>query len=157
MKLVSLFAVTLLISQVSFANFLIDIPINPNVDLTPGDMCSKQDKDFYDVRYPEKMIYCKRNVSQGKKGRIYTAYSIPEKCRHRYTVDHLVPLALGGNNSPENLWPEHVLVKATRQLLEQELYLAVSRGDMRSDDAIEILLREKLKLVLDLSHINGCG
>ncbi len=134
-----------------------DIPINPDVSKTPGEFCSQQDKDFFELRYNEKMPYCDRNVDQWKKNRIYKAYTIPADCRHRYTVDHLVPLSLGGNNAEENLWPEHVLVKRTRQQLEQDLYEAVQRNELKSHEAVQILLEAKLKLQLDLSHVEGCG
>jgi hypothetical protein len=87
------------------------IPVTPDVEKTPGELCSEEDRDFYEHRYSEKMPYCIRKVAQWQRDRIYKQYNIPEKCRHRYTVDHLVPLAVGGNNAFENLWPEHVLVK----------------------------------------------
>lgn len=133
------------------------IPVNPNPNITPGELCDPQDPDFDGYRYAEKMPYCKRKVSGSDKKRIYAAYGIPEKCKHRYTVDHFAPLALGGNNSDQNLWPEHVLVKATRQQLEQELYLKVVNGDMTSDEARDILIEEKVHLDLDLSDVEGCG
>lgn len=133
------------------------IPVTPNVEITPGDFCSEDDRDFDGYRYPERMVYCHRNVSKGNKNTAYKKYRVDIKCKHRYTVDHLVPLALGGNNSPENLWPEHMLVKETRQQLEQELYNAVSSGQMTSDEAVRIVTEEKLKLQLDLSHVEGCG
>ena len=133
------------------------IPVTPDTEITPGDFCSEDDKDFYEHRYKEKMPYCDRNVAQWLKNRVYKAYTIPEKCRHRYTVDHLVPLSLGGNNAQENLWPEHVLVKRTRQQLELDLYKAVERNEMSSQDAVQILLEAKLQLQLDLSHVDGCG
>jgi hypothetical protein len=72
-------------------------------------------------------------------------------------VDHLVPLAVGGNNAFENLWPEHVLVKKTRQDLEQELFENVDNGNMKSKEAREIILRAKLELQLDLNDVDGCG
>ncbi len=134
-----------------------NIPVNPDIEKTPGDFCTKKDKDFLEYRYAEKMEYCIRNVDQWQKTKIYKLYNIPEQCRHRYTVDHLVPLAVGGNNAFENLWPEHVLVKKTRQELEQKLYEQVLKGELKSHEAVEIILREKLELQLDLSHVDGCG
>lgn len=133
------------------------IPVNPDQEMTPGDFCSEDDRDFDGYRYPEKMIYCHRNVSKGDKNSIYKRYKVDIKCKHRYTIDHMVPLALGGNNSHENLWPEHMLVKETRQELEQEMYNAVSSGQMTSEEAVRIITEEKLKLQLDLSHVEGCG
>ena len=134
-----------------------NIPVTPDTNKTPGEFCSTNDPDFKELRYAEKMAYCQRNVDQWLKTKIYKQYSVSLECKHRYTVDHLVPLALGGNNSPENLWPEHVLVKQTRQELEQDLYESVRKGDLHSEDAVKIILEAKLKLKLDLSTIKGCG
>lgn len=147
----------LMVVRISFAEPFFPIPINPSENETPGDFCSEEDKDFHEYRYPEKMVYCRRNVTSGTKNKIYVQYKVEIKCKHRYTIDHLVPLALGGNNSPENLWPEHVLVKQTRQALEQQLYEEVSQGKMTSDEAVQIILYEKRRLKLDLSHVSGCG
>lgn len=154
-----MFAVVFVLATSIFASAdpFFPIPITPDESKTPGEFCSEKDPDFKDRRYPEKMIYCERNVSKGDKNAIYKSYGVDIKCKHRYTVDHMVPLALGGNNSHHNLWPEHVLVKETRQQLEQELFEAVSSGQMKSEDAVEILIREKTKLNLDLSHVDGCG
>ncbi len=157
MKAITFFWAALFVVSTVLAAPIAPIPITPDEALTPGEYCNKNDKDFDGYRYPEKMVYCKRNVSKSLKERTYKAYNIPAKCHHRYTIDHFVPLALGGNNSSENLWPEHKLVKATRQQLEQELYLKVSDGEMTSDEATLILIEEKTKLNLDLSHLNGCG
>jgi hypothetical protein len=133
------------------------IPVTPDLSVTPGDRCSDDDIDFVEYRYNEQMPYCRRNVWDALKNRVYKAYSIPEKCRHRYTIDHMVPLALGGSNNEKNLWPEHHLVKATRQALENELYWKVRAGTMSSDSAVQILYNAKVNLNLDLSDIEGCG
>jgi len=146
-----------LVTTQACATPFVEIPINPIEDITPGEFCDDQDKDFKEFRYAEKMPYCKRNVSKGMKSRVYEKYHIPAKCKHRYTVDHFIPLALGGNNAEENLWPEHILVKETRQELEQELYNSVSKGLMKYEEAVLILMEEKMKLKLDLSHVDGCG
>ncbi len=48
-----------------------------------------------------------RNVSTDLKKRIYANYAISyPQPRGSFEVDHLIPLALGGNNDPANLWPE---------------------------------------------------
>jgi hypothetical protein len=33
----------------------------------------------------------------------------------------------------------------------------VSNGSLSSEEAVKILVKEKMKLVLDLSNVNGCG
>jgi hypothetical protein len=157
LKTLALSFAALLISFHAVATPTAPIPINPDPKTTPGEFCDENDKDFQDFRYKEKMAYCKRNVSKGLKNHIYEMYHIPKNCHGSYTIDHFVPLALGGNNALENLWPEHKLVKATRQEMEQDLYNQVSEGTMTSEDAVKILIQEKMKLVLDLSTVDGCG
>lgn len=155
---VHVFFLLFIVQQFAFAEIgRNNIPINPDVEKTPGDFCTPKDKDFLEYRYGEKMPYCNRNVDDWQKNRIYKMYNIPEKCRHRYTVDHFVPLAVGGNNAFENLWPEHVRVKETRKELEQQLYLEVLKGKMKSQEAVDIVTKAKLELQLDLSTIEGCG
>jgi hypothetical protein len=157
-SVVRIFFLLFISQQIAFAAPNINsIPVTPDTEKTPGDLCSDDDKDFLEHRYDEKMPYCERNVDQWQKNKIYKLYNIPANCRHRYTVDHLVPLAVGGNNAYENLWPEHVLVKKTRQELEQELYHDVLKGELTSKEAREIIFKAKLELQLDLSDVDGCG
>lgn len=118
-------------------------PLTPNPKWAEGSICDRNDVDFYEFRYKEKIPYCERNVSTKLKSKIYALYKIPEKCKRYYTVDHIIPLALGGDNSPENLWPEHKKVKATRPYLEQELYDALRRGEIKQKQAIKIIIEEK--------------
>ncbi len=120
-------------------------PWVPDPEMTQGDLCSKNDPDFEKYEYQEKIPRCQRNVSSSRREKIYDKYNISPDCRHRYTVDHFIPLALGGNNADINLWPEHVLVKATRPLLELELYLALEHGEINQEEAIDIVVREKTK------------
>ncbi len=120
-------------------------PLVPDPGMTQGDLCTVNDSDFSRYRYQENIPYCYRNVSWERRSKIYDNYNIPASCRHRYTIDHFIPLSLGGNNSDENLWPEHVLVKATRARLEQELYLALEFGEMSQKEAIGIIVRAKTR------------
>ena len=133
------------------------IPVVPNAEVTPGDFCNEQDEHFLTYRYDEKIPYCERHVNTWLKNKIYKEYQVPQECRHRYTIDHMVPLALGGNNNPHNLWPEHVLVKATRQALENSLYHQVKRNEITTEEALQVIIDAKTKLNLDLSHVEGCG
>ena len=121
-------------------------PLVPRPDLTTGRLCTNRNPDFEGYRYTEQIPYCERNVSREQKDKIYNLYRIPVNCRGRYTIDHFIPLSIGGDNSDANLWPEHKLVKATRPQLEQELFLALSRGRITQKNAIELIVREKTKL-----------
>lgn len=120
-------------------------PTQPDPYETPGSVCTLKDSDYSERRYPERIIYCQRNVSSWTKAKIYDAYQIPAKCRSHYTIDHLIPLSIGGNNHIENLWPENKLVKATRPHLEEDTYLALKNAEITQQEAIQIILNEKLK------------
>ena len=157
MKIVFVILSVFIFQTSLFAADILSIPVIPDESLTPGDFCSEDDRDFKEHRYAERMPYCSRNVNSNAKRRIYRQYQVNANCHHRYTIDHFVPLALGGNNDQKNLWPEHVLVKATRQKLEQELFMEVQKGNLSLDTAVEIIIREKTQLELDLSHVEGCG
>jgi hypothetical protein len=119
-------------------------PLTPDPQETPGSLCTVHDPDYREDRYAEKIPYCARNVSSSTKKSIYRVYGIPSRCTKRYTIDHFVPLSLGGDNSVRNLWPEHANVKATRHNLEQKLYHAINRGDITQQAAVDRIYHEKL-------------
>jgi hypothetical protein len=118
-------------------------PMTPDSHETPGDTCSPSENDFSEFRYPEKIPYCERHVNESLKKRVYEVYRIPEQERKQYTIDHLVPLSLGGNNRQVNLWPEHKKLKALRPKLEIELYVKLRDGKITQDQAIEKIMRAK--------------
>ncbi len=121
-----------------------EVPLTPDPELTSGDFCTPEDRDFMEYRYEERVPTCFRAVSRHVKKRIYEAYGIPEKCRSQYTVDHFIPLFMGGSNHPQNLWPEHVDIKATRQNLEQQIYLQLANGTISHRSAVEAVVDAKL-------------
>ncbi len=130
---------SLLFSIPVFASY----PLAPDPELTPGEFCTEEDPDFDHYRYNENIPYCVRKLSSHRKQKIYELYDIPEKCRNQYTIDHFIPLALGGNNADSNLWPEHVLVKHARQRLELDLFWALRRGEITQEEAVFIVTTEK--------------
>ncbi len=140
-------------------NLAFSYPLTPDPEMTQGDLCTKNDPDFSRYEYQERIPYCERNVSWRRREKIYDEYNIPSDCRHRYTIDHFIPLALGGSNADINLWPEHVLVKATRPLLEQELYLELEQGKISQEEAIDIIVEEKTKekqIIINKKHKSDC-
>lgn len=124
-------------------NVWADVPMHPDPNQTPGSFCTENDPTFHGYRYAERIPYCDRSVSSRRKALIYEAYGIPERCRYLYTIDHMIPLALGGSNKNENLWPEHRDIKATRQNLELELYEALRDGRITWRVAIEEIEQAK--------------
>jgi hypothetical protein len=118
----------------------------PDKHKTPGHICTVENLDFKEFRYSEKIPYCKRNVSQEKKVKIYESYSIPNNERKDYTIDHLIPLAIGGSNSEKNLWPENKKIKERRPNLEWDIYKKLEAGDINQEEAITIIIKEKFTI-----------
>ena len=136
-------AIALLILTASGGQVLA-FPLTPDPHATGGDLCDTGNSDFKEFRYEERIPYCDRNVSSGVKNRVYEAYGIPRKCRKEYTIDHFIPLAIGGSNEAENLWPEHKNLKATRLSLESDVYYDLRAGRITQVQAIELVTHEKL-------------
>lgn len=136
-----------------FLSFLfVSYPLYPTQNTTPGSMCLTSDPDFKEYRYPEKIPYCARKVSSSKKKRIYEKYGIPLADRSHYTIDHLVPLALGGSNHENNLWPEAKELRAKyRPTLEIDLYKKISRGEISQQDAVKCIKVAKFTLMSNCS------
>jgi hypothetical protein len=119
-------------------------PRVPDQKLTPGDLCSTKNPDFDRHRYKEKIPYCERNVTTAQKSKIYEMYNVPESKWQNYTIDHFIPLSIGGSNAVGNLWPEHRKIKELRQDLEVEIFYQVERGEITQKEAIEIITDAKL-------------
>lgn len=119
-------------------------PFIPDSQSTPGSLCSKRDRDYKQDRYAEKIPYCGRNVASSLKRDIYDDYGISANCRKEYTIDHFIPLAIGGSNRRENLWPEHKSVKALRQNLEMDVYNELRNGAISQAEALQIIVEAKL-------------
>lgn len=126
-----------------FSSYLFAYPQIPNSEISSGDLCTLDNPDFVEYRYDEKIPYCVRNVSTKLKKRIYKTYGIAEEEQKEYTIDHIVPLSIGGSNCIKNLWPEHFRVKATRPNLEKNLYEQLKNGEITQKEAIKIILDTK--------------
>ena len=135
----------LFLCLISFNLFAFDYPKIPNKETSPGDTCSLSNPDFKEYRYGEQIIYCQRNVSTATKTKIYEMYGVPKSERGDYTIDHIIPLSIGGSNNIKNLWAEHKFVKQTRPNLELELYEQLRDGRITQQQAIDIILDEKFK------------
>lgn len=122
-------------------------PLTPNAQWNPGKLCTRSSPDFTEYRYKAKIPYCARNVSDGLKARLYDRYAIPKNERGQYTIDHIIPLSIGGSNEAANLWPEHKKVKATRPDLEEEVFIAVRDSKMSQKAAVRLVLDTKFTAV----------
>jgi hypothetical protein len=137
------FVLSTILSTASFGSTLLT-PEHPDPAATPGELCSRNDSDYYENRYKENIPYCERNVSEGLKTRIYEFYGVPKENRDNYTIDHFIPLSIGGSNHQVNLWPEHRGIKALRQNLEMEVYEAVLAGKMTQQEAVSKIVEAKM-------------
>jgi hypothetical protein len=71
-----------------------------------------------------------RRPSTAVKDQVYAEYGIPAGQRHRYRIDHLVPLELDGRNSIRNLWPQLLGASLAKDRLENTLHSMVCGGQI---------------------------
>lgn len=106
---------------------------------TVGHLCTETDPDFDGFRYEEQIPHCTRNVTTKRKIHICLRAGVED--RTEYTVDHIIPLSLGGSNADENLWCQHSSDAVTH--LEYQTYLQLNRGEITQQEAIDIILDAK--------------
>ena len=121
-------------------------PLGPDPKLTPGSMCQSDS-----TRHPENIPYCKRSVSSSDKWFVIGTYNklganISEKNRGHFKIDHFIPLCIGGSNRLDNLWPQHESIYIQTDDVEHMTCELVSRGEMRQQDAIDLVVTAKLHL-----------
>ena len=76
----------------------------PDPDCTPGSIFPDATAEITCVSGYTKTV---RNVSTKLKKQVYASYGVPyPQPRGTYEADHLIPLALGGDNDIANLFPE---------------------------------------------------
>jgi len=76
----------------------------PDPECTPGSVFPDAGLEKICVSGYSKTV---RSVSTSLKKKVYAAYGIPyPPPRGSYEADHLIPLAIGGNNDIANLFPE---------------------------------------------------
>jgi hypothetical protein len=124
------------------SNPLMVYPTGPNQSTFPH-FCSKKDPDFLEIRYQAKVAVCKRSVSSSTKAQVYEDYSIPVSDQKSYTIDHLVPLSMGGSNNRWNLWPQHKDISTANY--EGELYRSLNSAKISHQEALNSILEKKLK------------
>lgn len=108
---------------------------------TVGHFCSELDPDFDGFRYEEQIPHCKRNVSTERKVDICLRDGVED--RTEYTVDHIIPLSLGGSNADENLWCQHHSDAVTH--IEYQAYLQLKDGELTQQEAVNKVLTAKFE------------
>ena len=61
---------------------------------------------------------------------VFAHYGIAPGQRHRFRIDHLIPLELDGSNGIRNLWPQPVRASHAKDRLEDKLHAMVCAGQI---------------------------
>lgn len=115
--------------------------LRPDLIKTPGFYCTKENPDFKEFRYKEKVAICNRNVSQAKRDRIYKAYGVTKEEQVLYTIDHMVPLAMGGSNDELNLWPQPKEI--TSAVLEFRVFNLINNDRLNIKESLDLVFSVK--------------
>jgi len=109
----------------------------PDLSFTPGRLCTPGDSDFLEYRYPERIAYCRRNVTERMKQEVAAHYGIPKSEWNNYEFDHLIPLAIGGDSYTDNLWPEPLDQAKAKDQLENTLGDKMKAGAITQAEAVK--------------------
>jgi hypothetical protein len=112
----------------------------PDASYTPGHLCTASDPNFEEYRYAEHIPYCRRDVTRAMKVEIAAHYGVPESDWSGYEFDHLIPLAIGGDSSIDNVWPQpHGFPDGSngKDKLEYQLYLQMKDGSITQAQAVK--------------------
>ena len=125
----------------------------PDVDCTPGSIFPDATKEQICIMGYTKTV---RSVSTNTRKQSYAAYNIsyPQE-RGTYEVDHLIPLALGGNNDIANLWPESAQPTPgfkEKDVVEVYLYEEVCAGRVDLTIAQENIAKNWVVIYSNLSQ-----
>lgn len=82
-----------------------------------------------------------RDVPASRKRLVFRRYGIGVARWALFTVDHLVPLELGGSNEVENLWPQPRAQARVKDRDEGRLAAEVRRGELSLWQAQAEILR----------------
>lgn len=121
---------------------VISFPKVPDLNYTGPHYCTKSDPDFKEFRYEANVAVCERNVNSSTKDKVYSDYKIPREERKDYTVDHFIPLSLGGSNKKRNLWPQHKSISSAN--IEANAYHKLVKGQITYQEAVNMVIDFKL-------------
>ncbi len=127
-----------------------EYPGSPDSKLTPGELCQSSTT----LRYPERVPYCKRDVSRDLKKTIFENYrqklgfKLDPQKRQDYKIDHFIPLCAGGSNQMANLWPQHMSLYKLTDPLEALGCEKLAQGKIKQRELIELVKTAKRDPVL---------
>lgn len=114
----------------------------PDSDFTPGSLLENITiKEICKAGYARKT----RDVSQELKRLVREIYGI-DAYDENYSIDHFIPLSLGGSNDITNLWPQRIsgIVYGAKQktMSDYYLYREVCDGRMTLEDAQALIRKD---------------
>lgn len=113
----------------------------PDTRYTTGMLCSESDPNFsHTYRYNEKIPYCTRDVNGIEKSEVAKEYNTPRSDWRNYEFDHLIPLSIGGSDDIRNIWPQPLNQAKLKDRVEDEVFLAMKKGQLTQDQAISKLI-----------------
>jgi hypothetical protein len=127
-----------------------NIPVNPDLTLTTGDVCEKNEAEEF--RYKERIPYCRRDVDVTTKEEAFDRYDrkygLSKKgyTRRGFKIDHFVSLCMGGSNDISNLWPQHLKVSELTDKIEDLLCVELKAGLIKQTQAIDMIRNVKMHL-----------
>lgn len=132
MRVISFLIASIFLMRVAFA------VTQPNLQITPGLICSAQDPNFSGYDYPEHIARCKRNFGNPEKLKVAQMYGgIPESDWPNYEFDHLIPLCAGGSDDIRNVWPQPIGDAHLKDAIENEICLSMKAGTMTQAQATQ--------------------
>jgi hypothetical protein len=130
-------------SQTSDSFGQVRYPSVPDKEHTPGKLCEEENSTA--LRYPEKILYCKRDVQTETKDAIIAeydeemGYSIGDMQRSQFKIDHFIPLCAGGSNSVKNLWPQHQSVYKITDPIEPRVCQLMGLGGITQNEVVAMV------------------
>ena len=100
--------------------------VEPNHELTPGAIVSRSAEAVCKRGYARSIRPRYDYVWRKFRASVFAAYHIPHDAWRSYTIDHLVPLELGGAPMDlRNVWPEPKTEARRKDHVEDKLHAAV--------------------------------
>jgi len=124
--------------------------IYPNAILTPGDIATN-DLNVICYEYYSKLLVA---VPDETVKQVYEEYMIDNPGYKKYEIDHWIPLALGGSNNLQNLWPQPINYPGYKEKDYTHMYLRdqVCNHNMSLSKARELITGDWYTIYLNIKN-----
>lgn len=122
--------------------------VYPNKELTPGQIQTNDLNIICYHYYDQLLIQIPDDITQ----QVYQEYIIKNPGYKEFEIDHWIPLALGGSNNIQNLWPQPVTSPGYKEKDYVQLYLRdqVCNHNMSLTDARQQITGDWYSLFLKI-------